>query len=68
MKLLNSIDGLEVICTMIEIVKASQQLIKESNMRLVFRLIHKYGTISRADIKKITRLSATTVSSLVDLT
>lgn len=66
MKLLNSIDGLEVICTMIEIVKASQQLIKESNMRLVFRLIHKYGTISRADIKKITRLSATTVSSLVE--
>ncbi len=51
---------------MTEIVKASQQLIKESNMRLVFRLIHKHGTISRADIKKITGLSATTVSSLVE--
>ncbi len=51
---------------MIEVVKASQQLIKESNLRLVFRLIHKHGMISRADIKKITGLSATTVSSLVD--
>ncbi len=46
--------------------KASQQLIKESNLRLVFRLIHKHGMVSRADIKKITGLSATTVSSLVE--
>ena len=46
--------------------KASQQLIKESNIRLVFRLIHQNGTISRADIKKITNLSATTVSALVE--
>lgn len=51
---------------MTEINKSSQQLIKESNMRLVFRLIHSHGTISRADIKKITGLSATTVSSLVE--
>lgn len=51
---------------MTEINKSSQQLIKESNMRLVFRLIHGYGSISRADIKKITGLSATTVSSLVE--
>ncbi|MBO4940960.1 MAG: ROK family transcriptional regulator [Clostridia bacterium] len=51
---------------MLEVVKSSQQLIKESNMRLVFRLIHKNGCISRADIKKITGLSATTVSSLVE--
>ena len=51
---------------MIEIGKSSQQLIKESNLRLVFRFIHKHGTISRADIKKITGLSATTVSSLVE--
>ncbi|MBQ7400211.1 MAG: ROK family transcriptional regulator [Clostridia bacterium] len=46
--------------------KSSQQLIKEANMNLVFRLIHKNGAISRADIKKITSLSATTVSSLVE--
>lgn len=46
--------------------KSSQQLIKEANMKLVFSLIHKNGAISRADIKKITSLSATTVSSLVE--
>ncbi len=46
--------------------KASQQQIKEANLRLVFRLIHKHGSISRADIKKITGLSATTVSSLAE--
>lgn len=51
---------------MIEINKSSQQLIKEANMRMVFGLIHKHETISRADIKKITSLSATTVSSLVE--
>lgn len=46
--------------------KASQQLIKESHIRLVFRLIHQNGTISRADIKKLTGLSATTISTLVE--
>ena len=51
---------------MTEINKSSQQLIKESNMKLVFALIHSHGAISRADIKKITGLSATTVSSLVE--
>lgn len=51
---------------MLEINKSSQQIIKESNMRMVFGLIHKYEVISRADIKKMTSLSATTVSSLVE--
>ncbi len=51
---------------MIEINKSSQQLIKEANMRMVFSLIHNYKTISRADIKRITSLSPTTVSSLVE--
>ena len=51
---------------MIESVKSSQQLIKEANLMLVFRLIHSRGTISRADIKKITGLSATTVSALTE--
>ena len=46
--------------------KASQQLIKEANLKLVFSLIHKNKKISRADIKKITNLSATTVSTLVE--
>lgn len=46
--------------------KLSQQVIKESNLHLVFRLIHKNEKLSRADIKKMTGLSATTVSSLVE--
>ena len=49
-----------------EISKAYQQSVKESNMRMVFRLIHRNTIISRADIKKITSLSASTVSSLVE--
>ena len=49
-----------------ELMKSSQQLIKESNRKLVFSLINRHGAISRADIKKITRLSATTVSSLAE--
>lgn len=49
-----------------EVTKSSQQAIKEANIKLVFGLIHKLGPISRADIKKITGLSATTVSSLVE--
>lgn len=52
---------------MIETVKSSQQAIQEANLRLVFRLIHSKGTISRADIKKITGLSATTVSALTEI-
>ena len=51
---------------MTEPIKSSQQVIKESNMKMVFGLINKHGEISRADLKKITRLSATTVSSLVE--
>lgn len=47
-------------------VKSSQQVIKEANTKLVFGFIHKHGPISRADIKKNTKLSATTVSSLVE--
>lgn len=46
--------------------KSSQQLIKEANLKLVFSLICKEESLSRADIKKITKLSAATVSSLVD--
>ncbi len=51
---------------MTDTIKASQQLIKEANMNMVFRLIHKNKRISRADIKKITKLSPATVSSLVE--
>lgn len=44
----------------------SQQLIKENHLKLVFSLIHEVDGISRADIKKLTKMSATTVSALVD--
>ena len=44
----------------------SQQLIKENHLRLVFSLIHEVDGISRADIKKLTKLSATTISALVE--
>lgn len=46
--------------------KSSQQVIKEGNLRLLFRLLHKGEAASRADLKKLTGLSATTVSTLVD--
>jgi len=44
----------------------SQQLIKENHLKQVFSLIHEVDGISRADIKKLTKMSATTVSALVD--
>lgn len=44
----------------------SQQLIKENHLRIVFSLIHEVDGISRADIKKLTKLSATTISALVE--
>lgn len=49
-----------------QITKSSQQTMKESNLNIVFSLIYEIDGISRADIKKITKLSATTVSALVD--
>lgn len=51
---------------MAEIVKNSQQAIKDAHLKLVFSLIHEIDGISRADIKKLTKLSATTVSALAD--
>lgn len=47
-------------------IKSSQQAIKENNLKLVFKLISENDEISRAAIKKKTRLSATTVSALVE--
>lgn len=46
--------------------KTSQQSIKEGNSRLIFNTLVDYQPISRAGIKKITKLSATTVSVLVE--
>jgi predicted NBD/HSP70 family sugar kinase len=44
----------------------SQQLIKETNIRRVFKLVSKSNGISRAEIAGRTGLSPTTVSSLAD--
>lgn len=45
---------------------ANLQLVKETNLALIFNLIYKYRSVSRADLAKVTKLSPTTVSSLVD--
>jgi len=45
--------------------KATRQQTKEHNMRLVLRTIYDRGVISRADISRATRLTKTTVSSIV---
>lgn len=45
---------------------ANLQLVKMSNLSLVFGLIHQHEKISRAELAHITGLSPTTVSALVD--
>ncbi|NMB95188.1 MAG: ROK family protein [Clostridiaceae bacterium] len=45
---------------------ANQQLVKETNLALIFNLISKYGPVSRAELAHITGLSPTTVSSLAE--
>ena len=42
------------------------QTMKQANLSLLFGLIHRHGTVSRAELANITGLSPTTVSSLVD--
>jgi len=45
---------------------ANLQLVKETNITLIFNLIYKHGPISRAELAQKTKLSPTTVSSLVE--
>ncbi len=45
---------------------ANLQLMKEINQSIVLNITRNYGPISRADIAKKTKLSSTTVSTLVD--
>jgi len=45
---------------------ANLQLVKETNITLLFNLIYKLGPISRAELAQRTKLSPTTVSSLVE--
>ena len=45
--------------------KATRQQTKSHNQRLVLKTIYHQGKVSRADIARLTRLTRTTVSSLV---
>lgn len=45
---------------------ANQQFIKDSNMKLLYSNIHHNRGISRAQLAKVTHLSKTTVSTLID--
>lgn len=45
---------------------ASQQLIKERNLSLVLKLIDRHEPISRAELAQMTKLSPTTISSLIE--
>ncbi|NLF28512.1 MAG: ROK family transcriptional regulator [Clostridiales bacterium] len=45
---------------------ASQQTIKEENIKRLFNLINREGVLSRASLVRRTHLSPTTVSALVD--
>lgn len=45
---------------------ANQQLIKQNNMTLVFNLINRLEPISRVKLSRLTHLSPTTISSLVE--
>ena len=43
----------------------SQQVIKEDNIKLLFNLVRQNEEISRVELVRITKLSPTTVSTLV---
>lgn len=45
---------------------ANLQLVKETNLALIFNLIYKQGSMSRAGLAQKTKLSPTTVSSLIE--
>ncbi|TXK85564.1 ROK family transcriptional regulator [Paenibacillus sp. N3.4] len=47
-------------------IKGNLQLMKEINTASVLNLLHREGKLSRAEISTITKLSATTVSALVE--
>lgn len=46
--------------------KATHQLTRRSNERLVLRTIYEQGPMSRADVARVTSLTRTTVSDVVD--
>ncbi len=44
----------------------SQQQMKEANARTLFRLVREHAALSRADLRRLTGFSPTTVSALAD--
>ncbi len=46
--------------------KSSQQVIKSNNTNMILKLIHSNKSLSRAELKRMTGLAPTTVSTLVD--
>ena len=46
--------------------KSTHELTKLNNTRLILRTVYTAGTISRADIARVTKLTPTTVSDLVE--
>lgn len=47
----------------LKIIKGNQQLIRSTNLNLIIDLVRRQGPISRADVAKILKLSAPSVSS-----
>ena len=47
-------------------VKGNLQLMKEINTAMIMNLLHREGRMTRAELAKITKLSATTVSALIE--
>ncbi|RED55503.1 ROK family transcriptional regulator [Cohnella lupini] len=47
-------------------IKGNLQLMKEINTAMIMNLLHKEGRLTRAELTKITKLSATTVSVLIE--
>lgn len=47
-------------------VKGNLQLMKEINTAMIMNLLHREGKITRAELTKLTKLSATTVSVLIE--
>ncbi|MBB6637262.1 ROK family transcriptional regulator [Cohnella thailandensis] len=46
--------------------KGNQQLLKEINSAAILSVLHRHGMLSRTELAAMTKLSATTVSSLVE--
>ncbi len=51
---------------MVNVTKSSIQVVKAQNMNMLFNLLHENETLSRVELKRMTGLSPTTVSSLID--